>query len=124
MSMYAGASKIARVICVLLQINFLLKNENYVFFTFGAYHFAASAITKGIFSATKDYASPFDVDGKAEVFWENAINFFLAGKSRVFKLRRIEGRAHYSPSVESCVTGPWGFLAVKKIENVEGNAEV
>ncbi|KAG5594222.1 hypothetical protein H5410_035454 [Solanum commersonii] len=46
MSMYAGAPKIAR----------------YVFFTFGAYHFAASAITKGIFSATKDYASLFDVD--------------------------------------------------------------
>lgn len=46
-----------------LQINFLLKNEKYVFFTFGAYHFAASAITKGIFSATKDYASLFDVDG-------------------------------------------------------------
>ncbi|WMV36744.1 hypothetical protein MTR67_030129 [Solanum verrucosum] len=63
MSMYAGAPKIARVICVLLQINFLLKNEKYVFFTFGAYHFAASAITKGILSATKDYASLFDVDG-------------------------------------------------------------
>ncbi|KAK4713134.1 hypothetical protein R3W88_019041 [Solanum pinnatisectum] len=50
MSMYAGALKIAQVVC-------------YVFFTFGAYYFAVSAITRGIFSATKDYASPFDVDG-------------------------------------------------------------
>ncbi|XP_060216978.1 subtilisin-like protease SBT2.2 isoform X2 [Lycium barbarum] len=29
----------------------------------GARHFAASAITRGIFNATKDYASPFDGDG-------------------------------------------------------------
>lgn len=29
----------------------------------GARHFAASAITRGIFNATQDYASPFDGDG-------------------------------------------------------------
>uniref|UniRef100_A0A3Q7FH34 Inhibitor I9 domain-containing protein n=1 Tax=Solanum lycopersicum TaxID=4081 RepID=A0A3Q7FH34_SOLLC len=29
----------------------------------GARHFAASAITRGIFNATKDFASPFDGDG-------------------------------------------------------------
>ncbi|KAG7026407.1 Subtilisin-like protease SBT2.2 [Cucurbita argyrosperma subsp. argyrosperma] len=29
----------------------------------GARHFAASAITRGIFNASQDYASPFDVDG-------------------------------------------------------------
>lgn len=29
----------------------------------GARHFAASAITRGIFNATRDYASPFDGDG-------------------------------------------------------------
>ncbi|EPS61165.1 hypothetical protein M569_13635, partial [Genlisea aurea] len=29
----------------------------------GARHFAASAIIRGIFNATKDYASPFDADG-------------------------------------------------------------
>ncbi|KAF5729261.1 subtilisin-like protease SBT2.5 [Tripterygium wilfordii] len=29
----------------------------------GARHFAASAITRGIFNSTKDYASPFDGDG-------------------------------------------------------------
>lgn len=72
-----GALKIARVIYVFLQINFLLENEKYVFFTFRAYHFAASAITKGVFNATKDYASPFDVDGHG-------------------MLRRIDGRAHDS----------------------------
>lgn len=37
----------------------------------------ASAITKGVFNATKDYASPFDVDGHG-------------------MLRRIDGRAHDS----------------------------
>ena len=29
----------------------------------GARHFAASAITRGIFNASQDYASPFDGDG-------------------------------------------------------------
>ena len=29
----------------------------------GARHFAASAITRGIFNASKDFASPFDGDG-------------------------------------------------------------
>lgn len=29
----------------------------------GARHFAASAITRGIFNVTEDYASPFDGDG-------------------------------------------------------------
>lgn len=29
----------------------------------GARHFAASAITRGIFNTTQDYASPFDADG-------------------------------------------------------------
>ena len=29
----------------------------------GARHFAASAITRGIFNSTEDYASPFDGDG-------------------------------------------------------------
>ncbi|KOM40005.1 hypothetical protein LR48_Vigan04g020300 [Vigna angularis] len=29
----------------------------------GARHFAASAITRGIFNSTQDYASPFDGDG-------------------------------------------------------------
>ncbi|KAL1801959.1 hypothetical protein ACET3Z_030606 [Daucus carota] len=32
---------------------------------FGARHFAASAITRGIFNATQDYVSPFDGDGHA-----------------------------------------------------------
>ncbi|MCD7461506.1 hypothetical protein HAX54_046299 [Datura stramonium] len=81
--MYADALKTARVICVLLQINFPLKNENFsdnspeeacpvpehfsgicevtLDFPSGscnrkvvdARHFAASAITRGIFSAPR-----------------------------------------------------------------------
>ncbi|GKE70739.1 hypothetical protein Tco_1528811, partial [Tanacetum coccineum] len=33
----------------------------------GACHFAASAITRGIFNASQDYASPFDGDGHGRV---------------------------------------------------------
>ncbi|KAF9619363.1 hypothetical protein IFM89_006550 [Coptis chinensis] len=33
----------------------------------GACHFAASAITRGIFNASQDYASPFDGDGHGSI---------------------------------------------------------
>ncbi|KAK6783873.1 hypothetical protein RDI58_017327 [Solanum bulbocastanum] len=121
MSMYADALKIARVICVLLQINFLLNNEKYVFFTFGAYYFAASAITRGIFSATKDYASPFDVDGVSPEDCSYTIqtgtgamlSFFspkrLQTCSSVFPFHSCSGTSALSLNIASII---WQRLAV------------